>query len=259
MTKTTAATIVSALPKKARTPPPPKRPVQAPKVRSDRHEPRFNQKMVAILVGSAVVIAAIVAAFVLFADGGESSAATSATGKLRALGCTVQELPAAPNFRLNGKQLPYRHLPNGGSVLPNGFAYNSSPPTSGIHTDATVIYGIYDQPVPTVSTVHNLEHGAIVIRYGPQVPSSEVEKLREFYPDDPNGLVIAPMPGLGKTIALTAWTFDQGRQNDRTYQGEGHLAKCTSVDSDALKAFVDAYRGQGPERFAVSDLKPGGP
>jgi hypothetical protein len=258
MAQTTAATIVPALPKKARTPPPPKRPVQAPKVRSDPHEPRFNQKMVAILVGSAVAIAAIVAGFVLFA-GGDSKAATSAAEKLRALGCTVQDLPAAPNFRLNGKQLPYRHIPNGGTVPPKGFTYNSNPPTSGIHSDATVIYGIYDQPVTTVPTVHNLEHGAIVIRYGPQVPSSEVQKLREFYPDDPNGLVIAPMPGLGSTIALAAWTYDQGRQNDRGYQGEGHLAKCTRVDVDALKAFVDAYRGRGPERFPVSSLKPGGP
>jgi len=215
--------------------------------------------MIAALVGSALVIAAAILAFVLLVDGGKSDAATSATEKLRAEGCTVEELPAAPNFRLNGKQLPYRHLPNGGSVLPRGFKYGSSPPTSGIHSDATVIYGIYDQPVPTVSTVHNLEHGAIVIRYGPGVPSSEVEKLREFYREDPNGLVIAPMPGLGETIALTAWTYDQGRQSDRTYQGEGHLAKCTRVDAETFKAFVDAYRGKGPERFPVTDLKPGGP
>ena len=215
--------------------------------------------MIAVLAGSALVIAAVIAAFVLLADGGSSSAATSAADKLRAIGCTVEDLPAAPNFRLNGRQLGYRHLPNGGTTLPKGFKYNSDPPTSGIHSDATVIYGIYDEPVPTISTVHNLEHGAIVIRYGPQVPASEVAKLREFYPDDPNGLIIAPMPGLGSTIALTAWTYDQGRQNDRTYQGEGHLAKCTHVDDDVLKAFVDAYRGKGAERFPVSDLAPGGP
>jgi uncharacterized protein DUF3105 len=215
--------------------------------------------MVLLVVGaSALVLIAVVAGFLLL-SGGDSKAATSAAEKLRAAGCTVEDIPAAPNFRLNGKQLPYRHLPNGGTVLPKGFKYNSNPPTSGIHSDATVIYGIYDQPVNTVSTVHNLEHGAIVIRYGPQVPQSEIQKLRDFYPEDPNGLVIAPMPGLGRTIALAAWTYDQGRANDRTYQGEGHLAKCTRVDEDALKAFVDAYRGKGPERFPVSDLTPGGP
>lgn len=228
-------------------------------MRTDRREPRVNKTMIAVLAGSALVIAAVIAAFVLLADGGSSSAATSAADKLRALGCTVEELPAAPNFRLNGRQLGYRHIPNGSTTLPKGFKYNSNPPTSGIHSDATVVYGIYDEPVPTVSTVHNLEHGAIVIRYGPQVPASEVAKLRDFYPEDPNGLVIAPMPGLGNTIALTAWTYDQGRQNDRTYQGEGHVAKCTQVDDDALKAFVDAYRGKGPERFPVANLVPGGP
>jgi len=248
-----------ALPKKAKTPPPPKRPVQAPKVRTERRDRQLNRAMIAVVAGSVLLIAAVVAGFFLFVDGGESNAATSAAEKLRAAGCTVEEIPAAPNFRLNGKQLPYRHLPNSSTVLPKGFKYNSNPPTSGIHSDATVVYGIYDQPVNTVSTVHNLEHGAIVVRYGPQAPADEVEKLREFYLNDPQGLVIAPMPGLEKTIALMAWTYDLGRQNDRTYQGEGHIAKCTSVDEDAFKAFVNAHRGKGPERFPVSDLTPGGP
>ena len=213
--------------------------------------------MLIALGASALVVLAAVLAFVLLSGGDESNAATGADEKLRSGGCKVETIPAAPNFMLNGKKLPYRHLPTG--TLPNGFHYNSNPPTSGIHPDQTVIYGIYDQSVPTISTVHNLEHGAIVIRYGPNVSESVVADLNDFYLEDPNGLVIAPMPGLGKTIALSAWTYDQGRQNDRSYEGEGHLAKCTAFDEDAFRAFVDAYRGLGPERFRVVDLKPGGP
>jgi hypothetical protein len=217
------------------------------------------------LGASALVVAAAVIGFVLLAGGGESNAATAVADKFEALGGSDQTLSAAPNFTLNGKKLPYRHLPT--EKLPKGFHYNSNPPTSGIHTDATVIYGFYDEPVPTVSTVHNLAHGAVVIRYGPDVPKTEIDKLRAFYLEDADGLVVAPMRGLGKTITLAAWTYDLGRANDPNYQGDGHLAKATRFDEDAFKAFVALYRGKGPESyrgpdapgFKVTDLKPGGP
>jgi uncharacterized protein DUF3105 len=249
-----------ALARKARTPAPPKRKVQAPQVRNAPRTPRDEARsrmILYVLAVSGFVMVVIVGAIFLLAGGGDSKAATNADEAVRTAGGTVQTVQAAPNFMLNGKKLPYRHLPNG--VLPKGFHYNTNPPTSGIHTNETVIYGIYDQPVPTISTVHNLEHGGVVIRYGPQVPQSEVAKIAEWYLESPNGLVIAPMAGLGNKIALTAWTYDQNRQNDRNYEGEGHLAELTKFDQDAFNAFLDAYRGSGPERFKVSDLKPGGP
>ena len=254
-----------ALPKKSRTPLPPKRPVQAPKLRTVQREPGRSRMMLYALAASALVVVAAVIGFVLLAGGGESNAATDLADKFRSIGGSAETVSAAPNFMLNGKKLPYRHIPT--EKLPRGFHYNTNPPTSGIHTDATVVYGFYDEPVPTVPTVHNLEHGAIVIRYGPDVPRAEIEKLREFYLGDANGLVVAPMRGLGKTIALAAWTFDLGRANDPNYQGEGHLAKASRFDEDAFKAFVGLYRGKAPESyrgprspgFKVTDLKPGGP
>jgi hypothetical protein len=232
--------------------------VQAPKVRTTPREPR-GTRTILIAAGVVAVLVAAILGFLLLGggDGNGSDAAVAET--IRDAGGELETLQAAPNFMVNGRKLAFRHIPNGGDQLPKGFKYNSTPPTSGIHTDGTVIYGIYDQPVPVVSTVHNLEHGAIVIRYGPRVPDGEIQKIRDFYLDDPNGLVVAPMPGLGDTIALSAWTFDQGRQNDRTYEGEGHLAKLKRFDEDAFAAFRDAFRGHGPEPFKVSDLKPGGP
>lgn len=250
------ATIVGALPRKSRTPAPPKRPVQAPKLRTEPRDPQRNRKIVLAVAGSALVIAAGVLGFLLLGGQGDGSAATSVAAKFRATEGEFRTLPAAENFRHKGKKLPYRHLPTG--ELPKGFRYNSTPPTSGIHTDATVIWGIYDQSVPLASTVHNLEHGGVVIRYGPDVPQSEVDKIGEFYVEDANGLVVAPMPGLKDRIALTAWTFDLDRQTDRTYDGEGQLATAKRFDEEAFSAFVDSFRGKGPERFPVSDLQPGG-
>jgi Protein of unknown function (DUF3105) len=242
-----------ALAKKARTPAPPRRPVQAPKVRTAPRDPRRGRMILLAVAGSAVVVVAAVLGFLLLGGGNDGNAATGVAAKFRDLGGTFQTYPATPNLRYKGQRI--RHVP----AMPPGFKYNSNPPSSGIHTDATVIWGIYDQPVPTISSVHNLEHGGIVIRYGPDVPASEVEKISDFYLDDPNGLLVAPMPGLGDTIALTAWTYDQGRKNDRTYEGEGRLAKVTRFDDDAFSAFVDNFRGHGPELFPVENLEPGGP
>lgn len=200
-----------------------------------------------------MVVIVGVAGFLLLGGGDDGGGpATGVGAKFRALGGSFETLPARPNLRVKGQSLS--HVPE----LPEGFKYNSNPPSSGIHADETLIWGIYDEPVPMLSTPHNLEHGGIVIRYGPDLPASEVEKIRGFYLDDPNGLLVAPMPGLGDTIALTAWTLDESRRSERNYEGEGRIAKINRFDEDAFKAFVDAFRGKGPERIPVSDLKPGG-
>jgi len=218
-------------------------------VRTAPRDERQTRMILLIIGGSALLVVAAVLGFLFLGRGSDGDA--DAVTQIRESGCTFETLPAAPNLRFKGQQL--RHVP----ALPKGFKYNSNPPTSGIHTDTTVIFGIYDEPVPAISTIHNLEHGAVVIRYGPDVPASEVEKIREFYLDDPNGLVVAPMPGLGDTIALTAWTFDQARRTDRKYEGVGRLAKCTRFDEDGFNTFVDTFRGHGPEEFTVDQLLPG--
>ena len=201
------------------------------------------------LAVSGIVMVVIVGAIFLLAGGSNSTAATNADEAVRNAGGTIRTINAAPNFMLNGKKLPYRHLPT--DALPPGFKYNTSPPTSGVHTNSTVIYGIYDQSVPAISTVHNLEHGAVVIRYGPQVPQSEVAKISEWYLESPNGLVVAPMAGLGDKIALTAWTSPEGGT------GQGRIAVCNAYNEKPFTAFRDAFRGKGPERFPLDTLTPG--
>ena len=90
--------------------------------------------------------------------------------------------------------------------------------------------------------VHNLEHGGIVVQWGSKVAPATVEQLRSFWQESPNGMLMAPLPKLGGKIALTAWT---------------NLATCSAFDETGFKAFRDAYRGKGPERFPVSQLTPG--
>jgi hypothetical protein len=144
--------------------------------------------------------------------------------------------------------------------MPICFMYICDPPTRGLHYPLTILWGMYDSPVNRLRSVHNLEHGGIMIHYGPRVSKSTVEQLRAFYQADPNGIVVAPLPSLGNKISLAAWTFDLARLNEPGgYEGEGRLAMMPRFDEDAFKAFVDEYRFSGPERFPAEDLTPGNP
>jgi Protein of unknown function (DUF3105) len=237
------------LAKKVRTPAPPApRRVQAPKKRTGpRHAagtpPRRRLPLLA--AGAAVVVLAAIVVGALILGGGSG---TDMADDVRAAGGTYREVEARQNLR-PGK----RHVVS----LPKGFKYNTNPPTSGLHFPSTILWGMYDSPVDRLRSVHNLEHGGIMIHYGPKVPNGTVAQLREFYQDDPNGIVIAPLPSLGNKISLAAWTFDLGRLNERGYEGEGRLAIMPRFDEGVFQAFVDEYRFKGPERFEPADLEPG--
>jgi Protein of unknown function (DUF3105) len=237
-----------ALPRKSRTPQPPRRPVQAPKARTTPRDPERTRKLLLVVGGSALVVIVAVLGFLFL--GGSSESATVAA-QFREGGCQFQTYSAAQTLQVGGELV--RHV----EKLPRGYKYKSNPPASGVHANQTTIFGIYDEPISQLSTVHNLEHGGVAIQYGPAVPEADVNQIREFYLDDPNGLVVAPLTSLKDQIALTAWTFDQGRRTEDGYEGEGRLAKCKRFDEDRFEAFVDAFRGNGPEDFDVSLLEPG--
>jgi Protein of unknown function (DUF3105) len=238
------------LAKKVRTPAPPApRRVQAPKKRTGPRHPAAGQQrnrlpLLLAAAGAVAVIGAIVAGVLVFGGGSGSDVPQM----VRDAGGTYRVVEARDNFR-QGKQ----HVES----LPKGFKYNTNPPTSGMHYPLTIVWGMYDAPVDRLRSVHNLEHGGVMIHYGDRVPPGTVDQLAEFFRDDPNGLVIAPLPSLGNKISLAAWTFDLGRLNDRDYKGEGHLALLPRFDEDVFRAFVDEYRFKGPERFAPEDLTPG--
>ena len=134
-------------------------------------------------------------------------------------------------------------------------SWNSFPPTSGPHYYVPAVYGFYTQPLQLARVLHNLEHGGVYMLYGSKMPSDTSEKLRAIYDRDPRGLVVAPLPELGKTIALGAWTSPNPGSAE---VGTGHLAKCTVVNEKAFDAFIKAFRGRGPEGEPLNALQPGG-
>lgn len=235
--------------KKSRVPTPPKRTVQAPKPYQASRDPR-RTRMILIAVGAALLIAAAGAAIAFAVGrGGEEKSA----GDLGS--CTLKTFPAQ---RMDNESQRAGHV----TELPKGFKYNSFPPTSGPHDAQWVIWNVYDKPVPQINLVHNLEHGGVAVQYGSQVPKATVDQIVAWYSEDPTGIVVAPLPALGKRIALTAWTAEYDGDpaadpSSRITHSEGRLAMCPTFDEDAFSTFRDDYRYNGVERFAPEHLQPG--
>jgi hypothetical protein len=224
------------LPGKVKTPPPPRR-VQAPKTRKDERDRRGLWLIVGAVAVLAVVGAA--AAFLILRNG--SSTSESVSQAMQGAGCTYKTYPGLPAGV---------HISNPNATPKE---WNSFPPTSGPHFGQWVIWGEYDQPVRLAQSVHNLEHGGIVIFYGSQVSQDEISKLRSFYREDPGAMLLAPLPRLGEKIAVTAWYSADPASNT----SQGILAECTRFDEKAFRTFRDAYRYKGPERIPPESLQPG--
>jgi uncharacterized protein DUF3105 len=222
--------------KKPRTPTPPRR-VQAPKTRQPTRSggvpvgdlARRQRNILYGVAGAGIV--ALVVVVLLVALGGGSSDAQAAGKQIIAAGCqfrTYPELPRTPHYvTLNPSPPP---------------KWNSFPPTSGRHYYQPLIFGQYTEPVPEIRAVHNLEHGAVIVQYGDKVSKSNVAAITAWYRKDPNAVLVAPLPKLGKKVALSAWT---------------RWAMCTGFNEKAANEFRSAFRYKAPEHFPPSYLNPG--
>jgi hypothetical protein len=124
------------------------------------------------------------------------------------------------------------HVPEGTEV-----DYDSEPPTSGPHYPNWAPAGIHNQNPPADELlVHNLEHGHIVIFYEPSLVTDEsVQKISELtdeYDGQWDAVLAVPRPEMDVELTLTAWTYKM---------------ELEEFDEELIDAFVDAYRGKGPE------------
>jgi hypothetical protein len=205
--------------------------------------------MVLIAGGAATLLVAVAGGFLLLGAGGDSASSDDARAALTAAGCTLEVKPAIVNVS------DHSDFPDPGVTSPK---WNTDPPTSGPHYGVTLIYGAYTEPIDVGRVLHNLEHGAVYILYGDDVPDTTVAQIRAFYDQHQNGTILAPYPKLGDKIALGAW-LAEGLPEAASDRGSGVLAKCTSFDEDAFAAFLSAFQYKGPESFIVrpSDMEPG--
>lgn len=150
--------------------------------------------------------------------------------------------------------------------LPDDFEPGSFPRVTGPHHPNTLVYDQYSDPVPQLNLVHNLEHGAVFVQYGPDVAEETVDALTAWYRADPNGLIVAPLPDveqaapLADKIVLGAWVAEREDPADpfsEITKQEGKLATCSGFDEGEFDDFLAKYRAQGPELFELEQLAPG--
>lgn len=113
--------------------------------------------------------------------------------------------------------------------------YASDPPHSGNHNPQPATDGAYTEAPSKESIVHALEHGRIVIWYKPDLPAAQRGALKALFDEDPVHMLLVPNDTMPFQVAATAWT---------------HVLGCERMDDgafDAIRAFKDEYRDQGPE------------
>ncbi|MEX2616611.1 MAG: DUF3105 domain-containing protein [Alphaproteobacteria bacterium] len=112
--------------------------------------------------------------------------------------------------------------------------YATDPPTSGSHYPVWVDPGFYESAQSRVNLVHSLEHGMIVIYY--DTPGDTVlDRLRDWaglFNGPWSGIVAVPRAGLGEKLILTAWR---------------RTLRLDRFEEKSAAAFIDAFRGRGPE------------
>lgn len=116
--------------------------------------------------------------------------------------------------------------------------YESEPPTSGPHFASWAPAGIHREVVQDEYLVHNLEHGHIVIYYTPDTSRlsdesvAKITELTEEFDGQWDAVLAVPRPDMDVELTLTAWN---------------HKMELDSFDEELIDAFVEAYRGRGPE------------
>ncbi len=121
------------------------------------------------------------------------------------------------------------HVPDGTKV-----DYNSNPPTSGPHYTRPQPGGIYDKPVPDGNLIHSLEHGAVILSYKSDLPTNDVDRLKQIFNSaSVSKKIMVPRDTLDVPVALTSW---------------GRLLKLQTIDDAKIKEFLETNEDRGPEK-----------
>ena len=115
--------------------------------------------------------------------------------------------------------------------------YPQDPPAGGPHDPSWQKCMVYEAPVRSEHAVHSQEHGAVWITYQPDLSESDREALAELSVDQPY-VLISPYPGLEHPVVASVW---------------GAQLRVDDVADVRLRAFIDRYAGNGPERGATCD------
>ncbi len=206
-----------------------------------------RKKRVGDGVAGALVVAVTIAAGVLLAGGGGGGDAQAAevwpdggsvpeqkvfdvAPAAQAAGCALKDVKATSREHTTS--------------LSTRVKYTTNPPTSGKHYEIPAQDGIYGQAPQDEQLVHAQEHGRVIIWAKPSLPEDQRAALRALVDEDSYQMFLVPRANMPYPLAVTAWDADPAPN------GTGKMMTCTKIDDqtyDAIRAFRDEHRSQGPE------------
>jgi hypothetical protein len=122
----------------------------------------------------------------------------------------------------------------------------SLPPVSGPHNIAWADFGVYDRPLPFQFQVHSLEHGAVIVHLGSQVPQAARDQVVELWRESPPYMIVTPETFAEfpkRALVVTSW--------QRWMVCRGGV---TPKVLEAVRAYRDTYRGTGPESVTALNV-----
>ena len=208
-----------------------------------------RKKMVGYGAAAAIAIIAVAVAILLLTGGDDAGSGPGNAGNVFPEGGSFPEqkvFDVGPAAKAAGCQLQTKKGTARGHTtsLSDRVKYNTNPPTTGRHYEIPAQDGIYGKAPQDEQLVHNMEHGRVIIWVKPSLPSKQRADIRAMVEDDPYQMVLVPRSNMPYAVAATAWDADPAPN------GTGELLLCNDVNDktfDALQAFRDEHRSQGPE------------
>jgi hypothetical protein len=209
-----------------------------------------------IALGVAAVLAAGVALFVVTRPKPKVLTPTqllaASADQATAAGCS--KVRTIPEY---GQGLDRAHIgvSGGPPTMPAVSTYPSVPPASGPHNQTPLDAGEYASAPPLDQTIHSLEHGAAIVWYAPDAPSSVVSQIKSFYRTHRtigSRVIVAPYeyPDQGKQgslpagtqMALVAWHRMESCARPNLAAAFGFTARYAAPPYGSQK-----YLGEAPE------------
>lgn len=219
-----------------------------------------RRRLIGYGAAAALVVAVVVVLAVMLLSGGGGGDETAGGGKAKSDGPAGDVLPddgSVPDAKIKDLQeavqaagCELKSFRGGGTNehtrdLGEKIEYDSNPPTHGRHYEVPAEDQSYEEAPDPKELVHSLEHGRIVVWFKQDLPAEQRANLKALYDEDPFQMILVPNEtGMPYAAASSAWS------RDPPPGGTGRLLGCPEYNEqifDALRAFKDEHRSNGPE------------
>ncbi|MET0511123.1 MAG: DUF3105 domain-containing protein [Thermoleophilaceae bacterium] len=201
--------------------------------------------------GAALIAIAAVVVIVFLAGGGGDDAAGGSGGFFPEGGDVAEQKQFDLEKAAAAAGCELKHSKGSGvathtTSLDEKVKYKDNPPTTGRHYQIPAEDGVYGgTPPPDEALVHALEHGRVIIWAKPSLSEDERATIRAISDsDDGYQTLLVRRDNMPYVVAATAWNRDPAPG------GTGRTLGCTKWNAqvvDALRAFRDEHRSNGPE------------